>query len=64
MNYEEAVQNSTLVDYKTAVLLLKKHNIFDKQEINKILRECRVPRTSHVDTEVYSTGCILKDLGH
>ena len=64
MNYEQAMDKSTLVDYSTAVIEIKKHNVSDDREITQILRECCVRGRNHADTEVYSTERILIELGY
>ena len=69
MNFEDAIDDETLVDFSTAINELQKHNISDWDEIKEILQLSRVAYRVD-DSELglapalYSTRKILIELGY
>lgn len=69
MNFEDAIDDETLVDFSTAINEIQKHNISNWDEISQILKSSRVPYLvddSHLGLApaAYSTRKILIELGY
>lgn len=68
MEYEDAINDETLVDWGVAYREIKKHNISDWNEIKQILKSSRVTHYSNGRPRKlpakYSTRKILIELGY